>query len=83
MPVGQANKLSKINNDPPRHIKQKLNRRNNLIRKKTQPHNSLSASTKVKTLNKEIKKTFTRQKEQPSGEESFLGTPKPFGTQLN
>ena len=47
------------NDKPPQHIKHKINRRNNLLRKlKTNPSNSLSARNEIKLLNKDIKKFY-------------------------
>ena len=47
----------------PKHIKKKLNRRNNLLKKiKNNPHDSLGARTELKTLNKEIKTHFYHNK---------------------
>ena len=62
-PLEQATNSKQIKSKPPKHIKHKLNRRNNLLKKiKTNPNDSLTARTELKILNKEIKKFFYTSK---------------------
>ena len=62
-PLVRTNSNNEILLKPHGHIKSKMNRRNNLLKKiKSNPTNSLSARDEVRTLNKEIKYFFFQSK---------------------